>query len=42
MDIFTTHNVLQDLNFADLPHKSTFEPLRLLDNILQNAKNNDK
>ena len=42
MDIFTTHNVLQGLNFAGLPHKSTFEPLRLLDNILQDAKDNDK
>src|SRR6266542_5599325 len=42
IDIFTTHNVLQGLNFAGLPHKSTFEPLRLLDNILQDAKDNDK
>ena len=33
-----THNILQGNNFAGLPHNSTFEPIRILDNIMQDAR----
>jgi len=36
--IYTTHCVLKGNNFAGLPHNSTFEPLRILDNIIQDAR----
>ncbi len=38
MNIFVNHNILRGLNFTGLPHKSTFESLCILDNILHNAK----
>src|SRR6266511_2744049 len=42
MTIFVDNHILKGLNFAGLPHQSTFEPLRLLDNILNDAKENNK
>jgi len=42
MKTFVDHNVLKGMNFAELPHQSTFEPLQLLDNVLFDAKDNDK
>ena len=42
MRMFVDHHILKGLNFAGLPHQSTFEPLRLLDNILQDAKDSKK
>src|SRR6266511_2157315 len=42
METFVRHKILKGLNFAGLPHKSTAEPLCLLDNILQDAKDYNK
>ena len=42
MQTFVNYNVLKDMNFAGLPYQSIFELLRLLDNILFNAKKNNK
>ena len=38
MNIFVQHSILKGYNFATLPHSSTFEPLRIIDNILYNVK----
>ena len=40
--ILIKHNVLKGLNFAGLPYKSTFELLRIVDNIKYNAIINNK
>ena len=42
MKMFVDNNILKGLNFAGLPHQSTFEPLRLLDNVLQDVKDSNK
>jgi len=42
MTIFTQHKVLRGYNFAALPHSSTFEPLRIIDNILYDVKHYDR
>ncbi len=38
MNIFIQYSILKGYNFAALPHSSTFEPLRIIDNILYNVK----
>ena len=38
--IIEKHNVLKGPNFAALPHESTYEPIRILDNIINDAKQN--
>ena len=40
--ILVSQRILQGNNFAGLPHSSTFEPVRILDNILQDARTNKK
>ncbi len=42
MNIFVKHNVLQEMNFTGLPYQSTFEPLCLLNNVIFDAKDNNK
>src|SRR6266542_237870 len=42
MKIFTQTKVLRGYNFAALPHSSTFEPLRIIDNILYDVKQHDR
>ncbi len=42
MKIFMQNKVLRDYNFAALPHSSTFEPLRIIDNILFDVKQYDR
>ena len=37
-----SQRILQGNNFAGLPHSSTFKPVRILDNILQDARTNKK
>src|SRR3990170_1156173 len=38
--IIERHEVLKGPNYAALPHESTFEPIRILDNIINDAKQN--
>jgi len=38
--IIEKHNVLKGPNFAALPHESTYEPIRILDNIINDTKQN--
>ena len=38
--IIERHEVLKGQNYAALPHESTFEPIRLLDNIINDTKQN--
>src|SRR6266508_2231875 len=40
--IFTQNKILRGYNFAALPHSSTFEPLRIIDNILYDVKQHDR
>jgi hypothetical protein len=40
--ILVQHHVLKGYNFAALPKSSTFEALRVIDNVLQDAKSSDK
>ena len=40
--ILIQYNVLKGNNFAVLPKSSTFEALRVIDNVLQDAKDLDK
>jgi len=40
--IFVQRKILKGYNFAALPHSSTFEALRVIDNVLQDAKDNKK
>ena len=40
--IMIQHHVLKGYNFAALPKSSTFEALRVIDNVLQDAKSSDK
>ncbi len=41
MKIFTQNKVLRGYNFATLSHSSTFELLRIIDNILYDIKQHD-
>jgi len=38
MNIFISHSVLKGYNFAALSHSSTFELLRIIDNLLYDVK----
>ena len=40
--LFVKHNILKGLNFTGLPFKSTFEPLRIIDNVKYDAMHNKK
>src|SRR6266498_1922869 len=42
MTIFVQYSILKGYNFATLPHSSTFEPLRIIDNILYDVKQHNK
>ena len=42
MTIFMQHSILKGYNFAALPHSSTFEPFRIIDNILYDVKQHNK
>src|SRR3990170_3349861 len=39
--IIEKYDILKGPNYAALPHESTFEPIRLLDNIINDAKQNN-
>src|SRR6266511_908311 len=41
-NIFVQHRILKGYNFAALPHSSTFDAIRLMDNILQDAHDDKK
>jgi hypothetical protein len=41
-DSMVQHNILQGHQFAGLPNKSTFEPLRIINEIIQDAKEQNK
>jgi hypothetical protein len=41
-NILKEHDVLKGKQFADLPLKSTFEPIRILEEILQDANEDNK
>ncbi|CAB4413974.1 unnamed protein product [Rhizophagus irregularis] len=40
--IFTTNDILKGYQFAGLPKKSTFEPLRIVNEIINYAEQNKK
>jgi len=40
--ILVQHHILKGYNFAALPKSSTFKALRVIDNVLQDAKSSDK
>jgi hypothetical protein len=40
--IFSQHKVLQGNQFAGLPYSSTFEPIRILNDVIQDAKEEKK
>jgi hypothetical protein len=42
MKIFKKYNVLKGNQFAGLPGSSTFEPLRIINEVIQDANENDK
>ena len=42
MKIFTQNKILRGYNFTALPHSSTFELLRIIDNILFDVKQHDR
>src|SRR3990170_2543454 len=41
-NIFVQHHILKGYNFAALPHRSTFDAIRLMDHILQDAHDDKK
>ena len=38
--IFVEHSILQQIQFAGLPHQSTFEPIRILNEIIEDSLEN--